>query len=110
MGTVKLKYVYNGMGREDVFNVVENGKRKTILLSNNVVKKIQQKIKCIPVECKIETGNSPVVSWNRPIRSLKYKEDFEELLKDLEERGVIENSTSTWLNPVVLTRKKKWQT
>jgi hypothetical protein len=46
------------------------------------------------------------VSWTRPIKSFSDKKEFEMIVRDLEEKGVIEPSKSTWLNPVVLTRKK----
>jgi hypothetical protein len=58
------------------------------------------------MECVINSEGKSPVSWTRPLRNFKDKHDFEVLLKELEDRGIIEPSTSVWLNPVVLTRKK----
>lgn len=104
VGTARLKFEYNNVKYEDEFNVVNRPEIKTILLSNATVQNIT---KCsIPIECCIETGNNPPVSWSRPIRSYKDKIDFQIMLGELEEKGIIEESTSAWLNPVVITRKK----
>lgn len=59
-----------------------------------------------PVSCKIPTIPRKIVSWSRPIYSFNDREDFRELVKILEYSGKIEHSTSLWLNPVLLTRKK----
>jgi hypothetical protein len=46
------------------------------------------------------------VSWSRSIRSHKDLQEFQDLVDDLEKRGIVEPSTSVWLNPVVIIRKK----
>ncbi|KAF9761956.1 Retrovirus-related Pol polyprotein from transposon opus [Nosema granulosis] len=80
-------------------------KNEEILISNSLVKKLKSKMK-IPIECTIETNNKGTVSWSRPIKSLKDKEDFQESILDLERRNIVEESKSLWLNPVQLVRKK----
>jgi hypothetical protein len=70
------------------------------------VKCLTNPIQKIPVECCINTKESVPVSWTRPNKSLKDKQDFEALVADLEEKRIIEPSKSAWLNPVVLTRNK----
>jgi hypothetical protein len=108
-GIVNLELEYEGKKSIEEFNIVDRKQRDMILLSNNTVGKICRVIDVkMPVECCIDTKESKPISWNRPIRSLKDKHDFEKLLKKLESEDVIEDSTSMWLNPVVLTRKKKW--
>lgn len=62
--------------------------------------------KKLPIKCQIQTGNAKPVSNNRPIRSLQDKKDFQKLICDLERKGIVEESKSLWLNPVVLVRKK----
>lgn len=74
-GTVKIPFEYEGKEFCENFNIVENKKRKAILLCNNMVKTIEceRAKKEIPVECCINTGNRDPVSWTRPIRSHKDK-------------------------------------
>ena len=60
----------------------------------------------MPIECRIDTKGSAVVSQSRPIRSRADKLEFQELVNDLERRGIVKPSVSVWLNPVVLVRKK----
>jgi hypothetical protein len=107
IGKVNLKYIYNSKIYREEFNVAESNEHETILISNTSVRHIlnDEKIE-IPITCSINTKETAPISWNRPIRSWKDKADFEELVLRLENEGVIEPSTSDWLNPVVLTRKK----
>jgi hypothetical protein len=106
VGIVELDLEYEGKKTRESFNIVNEKNAGSILLCNSVVKRLTTETCKIPVECSINTGDSDPVSWNRPIRSWKDKKDFESLIKDLEERKIIESSKSNWLNPVVLTRKK----
>ena len=62
--------------------------------------------KYFPVSCGISTLPGKIVSWTRPIFCYKDREDFKVLIKELEDAGRVEPSTSQWLNPVLLTRKK----
>lgn len=105
-GVVNLRFKYRGKNILEKFNVVENKKDKTILISNNLVKNIEAEKRKMPIKCKIDTEGKGPVSWTRPIRSERDKNDFEKLVNDLEVKGIIEPSKSNWLNPVVLTRKK----
>ncbi|MGL5706922.1 MAG: reverse transcriptase domain-containing protein [Aeromonas sp.] len=106
IGTVNLELEYGDNKEIQEFNVVKNDKLKNILICNNTVKELTKEKKIIPVECIIDTGKNDPISWNRPLKSFKDKKDFELLLKELESKKIIEPSTSLWLNPVVLTRKK----
>lgn len=106
LGSVDLKFKYEGKEFKGKFYVIKNEKEKSILLSNTFVKRVDKKSKKLPIKCNINTGDQPAISWNRPIRSLKDRADFELLLEDLERRNIIEPSNSSWLNPVVLTRKR----
>lgn len=54
----------------------------------------------------IDTENATPVSWSRPIRSREQQRKLEELVNDLEGKGIVEPSESMWLNPVVLVEKK----
>jgi hypothetical protein len=60
----------------------------------------------MPIVCKINTQGKGPVSWSRPIKSFKDKQEFQKLLKEYEENDIIEPSKSSWCNPVVLVRKK----
>ncbi|KAF9750340.1 Transposon Ty3-I Gag-Pol polyprotein, partial [Nosema granulosis] len=102
---VDLWVDYNDKKIMVTFNVINNEKDETLLLSNTCSKFLRSKRK-IPIECCIDTKDHAPISWSRPIKSLRDKRDFENLVDDLEERGIIEKSTSPWLNPTVLVRKK----
>lgn len=106
IGTTELEFNYKGKKYNEIFNVVNNDRRDTILLSNSVVKEMNSNKKEIPIKCKINTQGKGPISWSRAIRSQKDKHDFDILVKNLEAEGVIEKSNSCWLNPVVLTRKR----
>ena len=73
------------------FNVVDNNKTETVLIGNKTVKYllsiVQNKVpKEIPVLFEINTGNSPPISWCRPIRRQKDQEDFKTLVISLKWR------------------------
>ena len=109
MGNVDLVFIYKGKEYEENFNVVNDDSRINILLCNRIVKEIEGKSlnnKIIPGECSIDTQGAGPVSWSRPIRNHKDLTDFRVLIRELEEKGIIEPSTSNWLNPVVLVRKR----
>ncbi|EYC38726.1 hypothetical protein Y032_0699g1624, partial [Ancylostoma ceylanicum] len=58
------------------------------------------------VEHRIETGEAaPIKQKARPI-PLSTKLELKRILSDLQERGVIEPSSSSWASPIVLVRKK----
>ncbi|KAL6730064.1 hypothetical protein Aduo_001060 [Ancylostoma duodenale] len=58
------------------------------------------------VEHSIETGEAaPIKQKARPI-PLSTKLELKKILGDLQERGVIEPSSSSWASPIVLVRKK----
>jgi hypothetical protein len=105
-GVVELKFVHKNKTYIENFNVVDVPLKKNILIANTMVKSISEVKKPIPIKCSINTGNSAPVNWTRPIRSQKDREEFAELLKELESKGIVEPSQSTWLNPVVITRKR----
>ncbi|KAG0442406.1 Retrovirus-related Pol polyprotein from transposon 17.6 [Dictyocoela muelleri] len=102
---IKLDIIYKGKNIKEIFNIVENDKNEEILLSNNLVKKLRTEVK-IPIECTIDTRNNIPISWSRPIRSFKDKKDFHKLVCELENKGIVSESNSRWLNPVHLVRKK----
>jgi hypothetical protein len=102
---VNLNVKYEEKKIEEMFYVIKNDLEEIMLLSNNFVRKTLEKI-AIPIKCQINTKESAPVSWTRGIRSQKDKQDFEKLVIELEKKGIVEESNSMWLNPVVLVRKK----
>jgi hypothetical protein len=100
MGTVELEYEYKNFKSRKTFNVVKNDDECKILLSNTEVKHIEKKR--LPIECCIDTGNNTPISWSRQIRSYRERVEFEKLLEELEDRGVIESSNSAWCNRLYL--------
>lgn len=101
---VDISIEYRDITVVERFNVVENDVDETVLLGNTLTKFLRRKK--IPIECTINTGDHPPISWSRPIRNLQDKRDLEALVDDLVERDIVEKSTSSWLNPCVLVRKK----
>ncbi|MGL6121342.1 MAG: reverse transcriptase family protein, partial [Fusobacteriaceae bacterium] len=104
--SVDIEFKYNGKSYKETFNIINNVRKQMIYLGNRMVKEIEGTKKEFPVRCVIDTRNASPISSTRPIRSLQDKKDFQVLVADLENRGVIEESNSLWLNPVVLVRKK----
>jgi hypothetical protein len=84
---------------------IAGGKANDIVIAFETVKLLKENAE-LPVVCKINTGKNQPISWTRPIRSFKDKNEFENLCSELEQKGIIKKSTSDWLNPVVLVRKK----
>lgn len=87
-----------------MFNVYENGIKDVILGWNFLNAK--NKNESIPIECNIETLENKKVNWTRPIKGLYQKIEFKKIVDELLKKDVIEQSYSTWLNPVVLAQKK----
>ena len=58
----------------------------------------------------INTGSSPPIRQNLRRVSPRLREEVQELLKQMLERGVIEPSSSPWASPVVLVQKKDGST
>ncbi|MGL5708136.1 MAG: reverse transcriptase domain-containing protein [Aeromonas sp.] len=102
---INLTVEYENKKHEEIFYIAEMSNNESILLSNNLVKKFENKYE-IPIKCVINTKDICPISAHRPIKSLKDKLDFQEMISELEKKGVVEESTSQWLNPVVLVRKK----
>ncbi|KRH92946.1 LTR retrotransposon, partial [Pseudoloma neurophilia] len=77
-----------------------------VILGKDLVNKVRGKSYCFPLVCTIPTPPGKIVSWGRPYNSEKDKEDFKKLLSEFERKGIVEESSSLWLNPVTLARKK----
>ena len=75
-----------------------------VIIGKNLVKQLYKKE--FPLKCAISTEPGKIVSWGRPIYNWQDKSDFRVLVSDFEKRGIVERSSSLWLNPVTLTRKK----
>lgn len=108
---IELEVEYKGIKLREKFNIIESPKCKRVLLGNGIVKTLENKHfmvgkKEVPVLCRINTETISPFSWTTSIRSFKDRADFKRLIEDLESRGIVEPSQSTWLNSVVLCRKK----
>ncbi|KAG0434266.1 hypothetical protein DMUE_5244 [Dictyocoela muelleri] len=75
-----------------------------IIIGWGLIKKLENKV--FPVECCIKVKDNSIVSWTRPVKNIKDKNDFKKLRAEYEKKGYIEKNRSMWLNPVVLNRKK----
>ena len=106
--SMEVRSDYKGRRFIETFYVLENVPGAIFILGNKRVKELNEPEGAgrIPIECTIDTGKATPISWTRPIRSRKDKEDFQELITRLESEGIVESSVSRWLNPVVLVRKK----
>lgn len=112
--TVTLSVIYEGKRRLEKFFIIEDERCHKVIIGNKLVKELAGEEEEgantgmfeIPVECTIPTEEGAMVSWSRPIRSKKEREEFRELVDDLQRRRIVEPSQSLWLNPVVLRRKK----
>ncbi|KAG0441387.1 hypothetical protein DMUE_1089 [Dictyocoela muelleri] len=89
----------------DTFYVISY-KVNDVILGRNIIEKFN-KLKEFPIHCKINTILDKIVSWSRPIKNLKDKNDFKDLIFKYEKDKIVERSRSLWLNPVVLNRKKQ---
>jgi hypothetical protein len=101
-----IEFVYDLQKYVKCFYIVENKNDEWLLIGNKQVLFMTEKQNKIPIQCRINTGNADPISWTRPIKSLADKQDFQRLTRELEDEGVIEESNSLWMNPVVLVRKK----
>ena len=102
---IYLKINFEKKEMEDSFKIIRKG-YKGIIIGNELIRKLEKKIKNIPIECEFKTEPGKIVSWSRPIRNRQDKKEFIDLVEDLERRGIVEPSRSLWLNPIVLQRKK----
>ncbi|EJW04360.2 hypothetical protein EDEG_04246, partial [Edhazardia aedis USNM 41457] len=114
---VNVCFTYDGKNYTDQFYILTNNPNAFIIgfpliRKINDVKNDIENLNVIgaqqrfPVTCSIKTKSEKVISWTRPIKSYHQKQKFEKIIVDLEERGIIEPSTSKWCHPVVLTTKK----
>lgn len=101
---VKLSVEIKGRKNMVLFDIYDNG-RTDIILGFELIKNLDSNGK-IPIECEITTIDGKKVNWTRPIRGRQLQQEFTEMVRDLELQGIVEESKSTWLNPIVLTRKK----
>lgn len=101
---VELTIEYNGVKIEDWFYISD----KTIvtLLIGFKLLKMLERNNIFPVECTVNTGSSEIISWSRPTRNREKRIGFQNLVDDLERKGIIELSTSLWCHPVVIVKKK----
>lgn len=68
-------------------------------LLKNFIGKDESIIIAIIWEISVKSGST--VSWTRPIRRRDDIVEFKKLMVDLEQRGIVETSQPSWLNPVV---------
>ena len=99
-----LDIKYKNKAAKDIFYVINEG-LADLLIGKSLLDRLKNQAG-FPVKCTIPTRGDSIVSWSRPIKSIHEKKEFQVLVKDLEVRGILEESRSMWLNPVVLTRKK----
>ncbi|KAG0441131.1 Retrovirus-related Pol polyprotein from transposon [Dictyocoela muelleri] len=100
---IKLEIKYKNISITDDFYVIRKG-IIDVIIGCELIKRFDKET--FPIECSINTRGNTIISWNRPIRNLKDKNDFKKLIDIYEKKGYVERSRSTWLNPVVLNRKK----
>ncbi|KAG0420597.1 Gag polyprotein [Dictyocoela roeselum] len=103
--SVFLDVIYENKKVRTNFHIIEYGIVNCIV-GNSFICNLEKTGK-FPIECEINTKSNHTVSWSRPIKSFKDREDFKILIKEYEKMGLIEKSSSNWLNPIVLTRKNR---
>ncbi len=101
---VEIEVQFNGVKVKDNFLII-NKSIINILIGRGMINKFEKR-RIFPIKCPIETEKNKIVSWSRNIRCRQDMEDFNILVEQMEKDGKLEQSTSMWLNPVVLTRKK----
>ena len=101
---VKLEIEYRHKSAMADFYILGNSVAD-LLIGNPLINKLEDRKK-FPLKCAIPTRGGTIVSRSRPIRSIAEKREFQELVESFEKRGIIEESRSLWLNPVVIIRKK----
>ncbi|KAG0437575.1 Retrovirus-related Pol polyprotein from transposon opus [Dictyocoela muelleri] len=102
--TVRLTVSHENKMIKNTFYVINNS-IVDIILGRELIEKFKR-TREFPVKCHMKTVSDKIVSWSRPIRNIKDKNDFKGLINCLEKDGIVEKSNSLWLNPVVLNRKK----
>ncbi|KAG0439533.1 hypothetical protein DMUE_2367 [Dictyocoela muelleri] len=90
-----INFLYKNTNLTEIFNILRNARSAEIRLSNSIVKRMRN-LKTLPVVCSIDTISDSPVSLNLPITSCK-KIEFEKLVKDFEEKKIVEPSNSKWL-------------
>jgi hypothetical protein len=63
------------------FGVYDNYKTTDIIIGNDNVKRLRNPTKIIPMECVIDTGKTGPIAWNRPIKSLNGRREFNKLVE-----------------------------
>ncbi|KAG0419049.1 hypothetical protein EQH57_0594 [Dictyocoela roeselum] len=102
--SISLDIEYENKILNEEFFIIESG-IVDVIVGQLLVKKLR-KGKILPIECRIPATNDQIVSWSRPIKNIKDKEDFKKLVPEYQTKRIIERSKSQWLNPAVLNRKK----
>lgn len=102
---IKLLVEYAGQQHSVDFEIIDENKPRLILGYATYKAWQEVDVNNGKFECSIHTNTDKIISWNRSIKNNRDKSDFLQLIKDLEQRNIIEPSRSMWLNPVVLTRK-----
>ncbi|KAG0433115.1 Transposon Ty3-G Gag-Pol polyprotein [Dictyocoela muelleri] len=103
--SVFFNTLYKVKNIDEKFFIINNG-IVDVIIGQKLIKKLTHAAKNFPIECMILTKNENIVSWSRPIKNFRDKEDFKKLISEYETKGIIEKSKSLWLNPIVLNRKK----
>ncbi|KAG0440254.1 hypothetical protein DMUE_1874 [Dictyocoela muelleri] len=98
----KLVVIYQNKKIHENFFIIDNG-IVDIIIGRGLIKKFENKV--FPDECCIKVEENSIVSWTRPVKNIKEKNDFQKLIAEYEKKGYLEKSRSMWLNPVVLNRK-----
>ncbi|KAG0440541.1 Retrovirus-related Pol polyprotein from transposon opus [Dictyocoela muelleri] len=101
---LNCEVIYDNNKIEETFNVIETG-IIDVIVGKDLMDKFNN-TKVFPIECRIDTKDNQIVSWSRPFKNFKDKEDLKKVISEYESRGIIAKSKSVWLNPIVLTRKK----
>lgn len=70
---------------------------------SEILKNRQPSARGFPVVCEMKTPPPRIVSITRPIKSFRDKTEFYSLIKDLERKGILEESSTNWVNRVRLT-------
>ncbi|KAG0438724.1 hypothetical protein DMUE_2901 [Dictyocoela muelleri] len=85
---VNLKVKYDDKTINDAFHIIENG-IVDVIKGKELMDKFD-KIGEFPIECRINTKSESILSWSRPFKNFKDREDFKILIADYERKGLIE--------------------
>ncbi len=102
---IELTIEYKGKRISSRFKVVEK-RYDGVIVGRDIREKFYSEVKKIQIKCAFKTKEDKVISWTRPIRNRQDQEDFIKFVDELEAREIIETSTSEWISPLVLQRKK----